>query len=57
MTGVPEINYERLVQDAMRGVVRSVLARVAKSGLPAEHHFYIAFKTTAPGVDISKRLK
>jgi hypothetical protein len=30
---------------------------VAKSGLPGEHHFYIAFKTDAPGVTISKRLK
>jgi hypothetical protein len=45
------------VQNAMRGVVRSVLVRVAKSGLPGEHHFYIAFRTDAPGVSVSKRLK
>lgn len=41
----------------MRSVVRSVLTRVAKNGLPGEHHFYVAFNTQAPGVTISKRLK
>ena len=41
----------------MRSVVRSVLTRVAKTGLPGEHHFYMAFNTQAPGVTISKRLK
>jgi len=51
-----EIDYEALAQNAMRGVVRSVLGRVAKSGLPGEHHFYIAFRTDAPGVLLSKRL-
>ena len=30
---------------------------MAKSGLPGEHHFYIAFNTEAPGVVVSKRLK
>jgi len=57
MTGEREIDYETLVRSAMRGVVRTVLVRVAKSGLPGEHHFYIAFRTDAPGVSISKRLK
>jgi hypothetical protein len=57
MTGERDIDYEGLVQDAMRGVVRSVLARVAKSGLPGEHHFYIAFKTDAAGVNLSDRLR
>jgi hypothetical protein len=51
-----EIDYEALAQNAMRGVVRSVLGRVAESGLPGEHHFYIAFRTDAPGVLLSKRL-
>ena len=57
MTGEREIDYEGLVQDAMRGVVRSVLTRVAKTGLPGDHHFYIAFRTDAPGVSLSPRLK
>jgi uncharacterized protein len=56
-TGQRDIDYESLVQNAMRGVVRTILTRVAKSGLPGQHHFYIAFKTDAPGVGISKRLK
>jgi hypothetical protein len=57
MTAEREIDYEALAQSAMRGIVRTVLTRVAKSGLPGEHHFYIAFKTGAPGVILSKRLK
>jgi hypothetical protein len=57
MTAGQDIDYEALAQEAMRGVVRSVLTRVAKGGLPGEHHFYIAFNTQAPGVNISKRLK
>jgi hypothetical protein len=51
------IDYEALTQVAMRGLVRSVLARVAQSGLPGEHHFYIAFRTDAQGVVLSPRLK
>jgi uncharacterized protein len=57
MTGERDIDYESLVRDAMRSVVRSVLTRVAKSGLPGDHHFYIAFRTNAPGVNISPRLR
>jgi hypothetical protein len=57
MTAESQIDYEALAQDAMRGIVRTVLERVARSGLPGEHHFYIAFSTEAPGVVVSKRLK
>ncbi len=57
MTAGPTIDYELLAQDAMRGVVRSVLQRAAKTGLPGDHHFYISFDTEAPGSSISKRLK
>ncbi|MCC7251770.1 ClpXP protease specificity-enhancing factor SspB [Hyphomicrobium sp.] len=51
------IDYEGLAQEAMRGVVRKVLARTAKSGLAGDHHFYISFDTEAPGVMLSRRLK
>jgi hypothetical protein len=37
--------------------VRTILTRVAKTGLPGDHHFYISFSTTAEGVSVSKRLK
>ena len=51
------IRYDLLVQDALRGVVRKVLGEVAKEGLPGDHHFYITFRTDAPGVRISPRTK
>ena len=53
MMGDLHIDYEALAQRAMRGMVRDILLRVAKTGLPGEHHFYIAFGTDAPGVVIS----
>jgi hypothetical protein len=57
MTGKQQIDYAALTQDALRGIVRSVLLHVAASGLPGEHHFFIAFDTRAPGVVLSKRLR
>lgn len=57
MTAGPTIDYDALAQDAMRGVVRTVLARAAKTGLPGDHHFYISFDTQQSGVVMSKRLK
>jgi len=53
----PTIDYAKLQQEAMRGVVRAVLHQVVKTGLPGEHHFYVSFLTQAPGVILSKRLK
>jgi len=57
MTAEPTIDYDALAQEAMRGVVRTVLTRTAKSGLPGDHHFYISFDTEAAGVALSKRLR
>jgi hypothetical protein len=51
------IRYDLLAQQALRGVVRTVLADVAKKGLPGEHHFKITFNTVAPGVRLSDRLR
>ena len=51
------IRYDLLVQDALRGVVRKVMSDVARNGLPGEHHFYVSFRTHAPGVRISNRLR
>jgi hypothetical protein len=51
------IRYDALVLDALRGVVRAVLQRVLKGGIPGEHHFFITFDTKAPGVLLSRRLK
>jgi hypothetical protein len=57
MASGPSIDYAKLQQEAMRGVVRAVLQQVVKTGLPDEHHFYISFLTQAQGVILSKRLK
>ena len=57
MSADQTIDYEGLAQDAMRGLVRTILKRVHKTGLPGDHHFYIAFYTQAPGVSVSDRLK
>lgn len=45
------MQYEALAQDALRGVVKAALLRAASpGGLPGDHHFYITFRTKAPGV-------
>ena len=45
------MQYEAMAQDALRGVVKAALRRAAApEGLPGAHHFYITFKTAAPGV-------
>lgn len=51
------IDYQRLVEDALRDVVRRVLADVAEQGLPGDHHFYIAFRTGHPGVVMPRSLR
>jgi len=51
------LHYPTLIDQAMRGVVKDVLKRVQASGLPGDHHFYISFSTTHPGVKISEQLK
>ena len=51
------IRYDILAQEALRGVVRTVLADVAEKGLPGEHHFKITFATAVPGVGLSDRMR
>lgn len=55
-TATDHIRYDVLARDALRGVLRQVLADAAEHGLPGEHHFYITFLSTAEGVKISPRL-
>lgn len=52
------IPYDEIVQEALRAVVGRVLGEVEAAGghLPGRHHFYITFKTKAPGVDIPDHL-
>lgn len=53
------IPYDEIVQEALRAVVGRVLGQVEAWGgsLPGNHHFYITFKTNAPGVSIPTHLK
>jgi uncharacterized protein len=53
------IPYDEIVQEALRAVVGRVLGEVEAAGgnLPGSHHFYITFKTRAPGVDIPAALR
>jgi uncharacterized protein len=54
---VDHIRYDLLTQQALRSVVKRVLTDAARSGLQGEHHFYISFHTTAPGVRLSPVLR
>lgn len=51
------IDYGNLMQRAMRALVVDVLARVAREGLPGDHHFFITFDTRAEGVEIAEWLQ
>ena len=51
-----EINYDKLVEKALRNVIFYALKLVEDQGLPGENHFYITFSTVFPGVKISKNL-
>ena len=50
------LEYDRLVEDAMRGVVRRALEEAAEKGLPGDHHFYITFLTRHPATALPPRL-
>lgn len=53
------IPYDEIVQEALRAVVGRVLGSIVSGGstLPGAHHFYITFKTGAPGVSIPPHLR
>ena len=49
-------DYPKMVETALRGVMREALARTAREGLPGDHHFYVTFRTRAPGVGLPSYL-
>ena len=58
MTGMSgEIDYGNLMHDAMRGLIRSVMERVAQDGLPGEHHFFITVDTQHPDMQMADWLR
>lgn len=51
------LRYDRMVEKALRGVVREAVREVIKDGLAGEHHFYITFLTDHAGVKIPDYLR
>lgn len=51
------LRYDRMVERALRGVVREAVKEVIKDGLAGDHHFYITFLTDHPGVKIPDYLR
>ena len=52
-----ELDYASMIDEAMRGVVKKTLRSVEAHGLPGEHHFFISFDTTFPGVEMPEFLR
>lgn len=51
------LRYDKMVEHALRGVVKSAVEEVMEDGLPGDHHFYITFMTDYPGVEIPDYLR
>src|SRR6202051_3345033 len=51
------IRYDLLTQEALRGVLRTVLSDAATKGMPGEHHFFVTLDTCAEGVRLSQRMR
>jgi hypothetical protein len=51
------MGYDKLVEQALKSVVKKVLVKVEEEGLKGEHHFYITFDTRQPGVEMPVELK
>ena len=51
------LQYDKLVERALKNVVREALMHVSAHGLPGAHHLYITFRTDHPGVSIPDALK
>jgi hypothetical protein len=54
---ITTIPYNDLIQKALRNVCKDALHIAEEHGMPGGHHFYIAFNTTHPGVDIPEYLR
>jgi len=48
----PTLRYDKMVENALRSVVRDALTLTAEHGLPGAHHFYVTFRSAYPGVEI-----
>jgi len=53
----PLLQYDKMLDHALRQVVRKALAAVSEHGLPGAHHFYLSFRTDFPGVEMADEVK
>lgn len=51
------LRYDKMVESALRGVVKQAIEEVIEDGLVGDHHFYITFLTDYPGVKIPDYLR
>jgi uncharacterized protein len=51
------LRYDKMVEGALRGVVREALTQAATHGLPGNHHFYLTFRTNHPAISIPDYLR
>jgi hypothetical protein len=51
------LRYDKMIEAAMRGVVRQAISEASRHGLPGAHHFYISFRTDHPGTVVPDYLK
>ena len=56
MTDMP-LAYDRMVDDALRGVMVRALRHAERHGLPGDHHFYITFRTDHAAAVLSEDLR
>ena len=52
-----DMNYKILIENAMLSMVRDILKKISKDGLPANHHFLITFFSHSKGVVIPNWMK
>ena len=50
------VSYDKLIDAALRTVVRETLRYAAEHGLSGQHHLYLSFQTDFPGVQIADYL-
>ncbi|MHA1572257.1 MAG: SspB family protein [Alphaproteobacteria bacterium] len=50
------LRYDRMVESALLNVVKESLLLAASEGLPGDHHFFLTFRTQAPGVELADSL-
>ena len=52
-----DMNYKVLIENAMLNMVRDILKKISKDGLPKNHHFLITFFSRSKGVIVPDWMK